>query len=88
MDHLILSFSGAMIICVIFAGLSTRLAQADPHQFDALMGFPAIAAECSEQRHSACPIPSRPDAIPVVGGAHWSPRIAWPAWSPEADGPI
>ena len=52
MDELIFLFSGAMITCVIFAGLSARVARADPHQFDALMGFSRIAAECSDHNAS------------------------------------
>jgi hypothetical protein len=47
-DNLVLSFSGATIICVIFAGLSARVALTDSHEFDALMGFSPVAAECSE----------------------------------------
>ncbi len=52
MGDLVLSFSGAMAVWVIFAGLSGRL-QADPHQFDALMGLPPVPAECSDQNASA-----------------------------------
>lgn len=52
-DDLVLSFSEAMLICVIFAGLSARVALADLHQFDALMGLPPVPAECSDQNASA-----------------------------------
>ncbi len=41
-------FGGAMVACVIFAGLSARLLSSDPHQFDALMGLSSVAAECSD----------------------------------------
>jgi hypothetical protein len=47
-DLVLTSFSGTMLVCVIFAGLSARLALADPHQFDVLMGFSPVPAECSE----------------------------------------
>ncbi len=46
-NDLVTFFGGAMVACVIFAGLSARLVSADPHQFDALMGLPPVAVECS-----------------------------------------
>lgn len=52
-DDLVLSFSAAMLIYVIFAGLSARVGLADLHQFDALMGLRPVAAECSDQNGSA-----------------------------------
>ncbi len=63
MGDLVLSFSGAMAVWVIFAGLSGRL-QADPHQFDALMGIPPVPAECSGHNTSEAkplgPVAMRP----------------------------
>jgi hypothetical protein len=50
-DDLVLSFARAMAVCVIFAGLSARLASADPHQFDVLMGL-RPPAECSDHNVS------------------------------------
>ena len=51
-NDLVTFFSGAMVACVIFAGLSARLISADPHQFDELMGLPPAATECSEHNAS------------------------------------
>jgi hypothetical protein len=52
-DNLVLSFSGAMLICVVFAGLFARVARADPHEFDALMGFSPVPTGCSDHNASA-----------------------------------
>ncbi len=46
-NDLVTFFGAAMTACVMFAGLSDRLVSADPHQFDALLGLPPVAAECS-----------------------------------------
>ncbi len=51
-DDLVTFFGGAIVACVIFAGLSARLVPADPHQFDALMGLPPVTAECSDHNSS------------------------------------
>jgi hypothetical protein len=52
-DDLVLSFSEAMLVCVIFAGPSARAALADMDQFDAPMGLPPVPAESSDQNASA-----------------------------------
>jgi hypothetical protein len=52
-NDLILSFSGAMLICVISAGLSARVARADLHQFDALMGLSPVPVACGDHNASA-----------------------------------
>ena len=46
-NDIVTFFGGAVIACMIFAGLSARLVSSDPHQFDALMGLSPVADECS-----------------------------------------